>query len=366
MTSPRIAMIFVVLIALVLTQTASDTASANRWSGPAGLTATLSGGEVGLSWTPGTNPRYVTQTVKRRDPGVRPAVWTDFEVELTASSYTDASVEDGKRYIYRIRAEKANGKGGVSNVARVTIPEAIVLRATVSAVPNSLPTYDRGDWRHWIDADGDCQDARQEVLIAESVTTVTYETSSDCRVETGTWNAPFTGSTVTDPSGLDVDHMVPLKNAHQSGGWNWSAEKKKQYANYLDDPQHLIAVTSSANRSKGSRGPDEWKPTQRSYWCQYATDWVSIKATWELTVTADEVTALREMFGTCPGSVTLETTEDDSTPETPETTVYESCAAAEEAGEERIQGSKGSGRGFPKAMVPSARDGDGDGVVCER
>lgn len=46
--------------------------------------------------------------------------------------------------------------------------------------------------------------------------------------------------------------------------------------------------------------------------------------------------------------------------------VYESCDAAVEAGLERIRGQSGSGRGFPAWQVPSARDGDGDGVVCER
>ena len=46
--------------------------------------------------------------------------------------------------------------------------------------------------------------------------------------------------------------------------------------------------------------------------------------------------------------------------------VYESCEEAVEAGESRVEGSVGGGRGFPKEMVPSARDGDGDGVVCER
>ena len=46
--------------------------------------------------------------------------------------------------------------------------------------------------------------------------------------------------------------------------------------------------------------------------------------------------------------------------------LYASCDAAQAAGEPRVQGSKGNGRGFPKWMVPSARDGDGDGVVCER
>ena len=46
--------------------------------------------------------------------------------------------------------------------------------------------------------------------------------------------------------------------------------------------------------------------------------------------------------------------------------VYGSCEEAEFAGQQRFQGSQGGGLGYPKAMVPSARDGDGDGVVCER
>ena len=50
----------------------------------------------------------------------------------------------------------------------------------------------------------------------------------------------------------------------------------------------------------------------------------------------------------------------------PEGTVHGSCEEAEAAGEERVQGSRGGGRGYLKAMVPSARDGDGDGVVCEQ
>ena len=45
---------------------------------------------------------------------------------------------------------------------------------------------------------------------------------------------------------------------------------------------------------------------------------------------------------------------------------YDSCEDPQSAGEPRVLGSQGSGRGFPEAMVPSARHGDGDGVVCER
>ena len=154
-----------------------------------------------------------------------------------------------------------------------------VLHVTISQIPPVLPDYDRDDWKHWVDADRDCQDARNEVLIAESRTTVTYRTERKCKVAAGEWLTPYNNTIVTDPSKLDVDHMVPLGNAHDSGAWNWSANRKEQYANHLDDPQHLIAVTASANRSKGARGPEDWKPEDRAYWCQYAVDWIRIKDT---------------------------------------------------------------------------------------
>ena len=67
-----------------------------------------------------------------------------------------------------------------------------------------------------------------------------------------------------------------------------------------------------------------------------------------------------EALGTAMGEHKPEPTEE------PVSSVYGSCEEAESAGEQRVQGSRGGGRGFPKAMVPSARDGDGDGMVCER
>ena len=254
---------------------------------------------------------------------------------------------------------------------------ATVLRITVSTIPSNLPAYDRHDWKHWTDADGDCQDARQEVLVAESQTGVSYETDRQCRVASGQWLAPYSNAVVTEPSKLDVDHMVPLGNAHLSGAWAWSAQQRERYANHLADPQHLIAVTRSANRSKGARGPEDWKPEDRSYWCQYAVDWITIKDTWKLSATQLEHRALVEMLDTCanPPQLTVSRpTQAAPTPEptkqvvqpTPQTRTYSSCDAASAAGETRVQGTKGGGRGFPKWMVPSARDGDGDGVVCEK
>ena len=168
----------------------------------------------------------------------------------------------------------------------------------VSSAPAGLPKYHRDSWRHWTDEDGDCQNTRAEVLIDESSTPVGFD---GCRVISGQWLAPFTETSVTDASLLDVDHMVPLANAHRSGGWAWDAAKKRAYANYLMDADHLVAVTRSANRSKGARGPEEWRPPAQSYWCAYATDWARIKDTWSLSVTRPELVALRDMLSRCNG-----------------------------------------------------------------
>lgn len=184
---------------------------------------------------------------------------------------------------------------------------AVVLTLSVANIPDDLPKYDRGDWRHWRDADRDCQNARQEVLVAESLVPVTFKTADECRVESGSWVGPYTGISVNDPSTLDVDHMVPLANAHRSGGWAWDKERKTDYANSLEYADHLIATTRSANRSKGSDGPEDWRPPDEGYWCDYAIDWVAIKSEWELTATARESDALREMLESCPQETVLET-----------------------------------------------------------
>ena len=178
----------------------------------------------------------------------------------------------------------------------------------IGAIPAAIPVYDRADWRHWVDADGDCQNTRHEVLIEESFDLVDFKTVAQCSVVTGRWWAAYTNTEVTDASSLDIDHLVPLKNAHLSGAWAWDAELRRRYANSLDDPDHLIAVTAGANRAKGGRGPEEWKPPSQAYWCEYAWDWIRVKVTWELTVTAAEAAAIRDMLDTCETAVIVSPT----------------------------------------------------------
>ena len=166
----------------------------------------------------------------------------------------------------------------------------------VAPVPRDITEYSRSHWKLWVDEDGDCQNARQEVLVAESLVEVSFKGGKTCEVETGRWYGAFKGSYVDEPGKLDIDHLVPLKNAHDSGGWRWSADRKREYANFLGDPDHLIAVTAGANRSKGAKGPEAWRPPDEGYWCRYAVDWTEVKFRWTLTMTEAEAKAVLDML----------------------------------------------------------------------
>lgn len=156
--------------------------------------------------------------------------------------------------------------------------------------------YDRGDWKHWSDLDGDCQDSRQEVLIRDSRVPVTFKSEKQCRVATGEWKDPYSTSVITNPTYVDVDHIVALRDAHDSGGSTWTAEQKEQFAN---DLEQLTVSSRSTNRSKGSRGPDEWLPPLAEFRCDYIDIWLGIKTRYELTMSEAEEAVISYMKKTC-------------------------------------------------------------------
>lgn len=188
----------------------------------------------------------------------------------------------------------------VEPVVREEEPESSELsNLLVSLViePEAPDPYDRSLFRHWIDADGDGCNARREVLIAEAIEAPAIV--DRCDLIGGLWYSAFDGVTTDDDSSFDVDHMVPLSEAWDSGANEWSSDRRRAFANDLDLPQALIAVSASSNRSKGDKDPADWLPPLQSYRCQYVEDWVRVKVKWELSVDQREFAAVRSVLAGC-------------------------------------------------------------------
>ena len=116
------------------------------------------------------------------------------------------------------------------------------------------------------------------------------------QVISGEWRDPYTGQMFTNPSLLDVDHVVPLKEAFHSGAKAWSRQKKILFANDLENKDHLIAVYRSANRSKGARDPARWLPSNQAYHREYVRIGRGIKKAWGLSMVSEEERYLQRIL----------------------------------------------------------------------
>ncbi len=173
-------------------------------------------------------------------------------------------------------------------------------RTPTPAREPELAAYDRADWPHWIDADGDCQDTRTEVLLAEAEPgSVVFTDARRCKIASGRWHCPYTGRVVTDPHELDVDHLVPLAHAHAAGGKRWSKARRTAFANELGDPRHLVAVVGASNRSKGARSIVTWLPPDAAARCEYVEAWRAIVSRWSLDETPVEAETARTYAADC-------------------------------------------------------------------
>ncbi len=149
----------------------------------------------------------------------------------------------------------------------------------------------------WINDPNDntCMNTRARVLVRDSQQDVTFRGNKQCVVEDGLWRDVYTDSDVTSSKGIQIDHMVPLKNAYVSGAWQWDYKTRCLYANYMGYKNHLVAAGSRENMSKGDRAPDKYLPPAFNYRCQYIRDWLAVKLIWKLTMTASEVQAIHEV-----------------------------------------------------------------------
>jgi hypothetical protein len=211
--------------------------------------------------------------------------------------------EDGG--IFTFGAVAFHGSMGDHPPASPVVAVAVIPGASTSvlaglriAAEDGRSGYDRDLFNHWIDdADADFCDARQEVLLDESLLQTTRD--AGCPVSLGEWFSVYDGVTTTDPSTFDVDHVVALAEAWDSGAARWDSNRRRDYANDLGYAGSLIAVSVSSNRSKSDRDPAEWMPQRREAWCSFATAWTHVKIRWDLSADEAEAAALRAALSGC-------------------------------------------------------------------
>ena len=188
----------------------------------------------------------------------------------------------------------------------VTVPDnGVDSMGVVTNTPNTsyTPGYPpsvnrRSLYGGWLDVDEDCQNTRHEVLISRSrIEPILDET--ECIVISGEWYDPYTGMTITDPGELDIDHFIPLAEAHRSGGAAWNDSLRHAFGNDLSENGVLIPVLASVNRSKGDRDPADWLPPNESYHCQYIERWMNLKEIWKLTMDYHERQAVEDLQSKC-------------------------------------------------------------------
>lgn len=160
----------------------------------------------------------------------------------------------------------------------------------------SQPDYNRSEWRHWQDFDRDCQNTRHELLIRTSLDYVTFTNDRNCTVRSGRWIGPYTGQTFTLASDVDIDHVIPLKYAHDHGGASWSSTLKMVFAN---DPENLLVTEDNANQSKSAKGPSEYLP-RSEYQCEYALKWDFLASKYELNLNANDSAVIDQILDGCP------------------------------------------------------------------
>ena len=130
--------------------------------------------------------------------------------------------------------------------------------------------------------------------------------SSLCRAAVGSPD-PYTGTTIDV---CHVDHVVALHEAHESGGWTWSSDRKRRFSR---DPANHVASRACVNQSKGGDDIAEWSDSRiasssacgggyrvtAAGRCLLARTTVAVKSAWGLTVDQAEADRLSATLAGC-------------------------------------------------------------------
>ena len=159
--------------------------------------------------------------------------------------------------------------------------------------------YTRSQFPHWSDPDRNGCDARNDTLKRD-LTNITFKAGTrDCKVIAGQLLDPFSGKVITFSTTkvvIDIDHVVALSNAWQTGAAYFDKNTRLLIAN---DPINLLAVDAKLNRQKGDGDAATWLPPNKSFRCEYVARQVAVKSKYKLWVTEPEKVAITNILSSC-------------------------------------------------------------------
>ena len=167
----------------------------------------------------------------------------------------------------------------------------------------SAAGYNREDFGYNQTSVGNSSCNVREHVLVRDLSDVVYKRRGSCQVKSGVLHDPYTGKTIHFLRGektsqaVQIDHVVALQNAWQSGAKHWNAAKRYQYGN---DMYNLLAVDGPSNEEKGSASAAYWLPTNGSYRCGYVARQIGVKEKYGLTVTSQEKRAMQAVLHGCP------------------------------------------------------------------
>jgi hypothetical protein len=156
----------------------------------------------------------------------------------------------------------------------------------------------------WSDVDRNGCDTRNDILNRD-LTSITYKAGThNCLVLSGTLIDPYSGEKIAFERGVatssevQIDHVVALSNAWQTGAFKLTYEKRLAFAN---DPMNLLAVKGRLNSQKGDGDAATWLPPRKDIRCAYVAQQIVVKAKYGLWVTPPEKATMVGLLSNCPG-----------------------------------------------------------------
>ena len=179
-----------------------------------------------------------------------------------------------------------------------------IIEAQVTKGRAAKTGYTRAQFgQTWADVDRNGCDTRNDILKRDLTAEVFKEKTRECVVLSGTLIDPFSGETInfvrgnTSSMEVQIDHVVALSNAWQTGAFKLSIKERTAFAN---DPINLLAVKGRLNSQKGDGDAATWLPPLKSYRCDYVARQIAVKIKYKLWFTAPEKEAMIRILKSCP------------------------------------------------------------------